>query len=323
MNQNITCSICSSAHIFYIDELKPYIDKEWIYTIYECLECNTRFAIEVETENVNYHEIFYKTGNDYEFYYSIADTVKTLLNKNQIKKCENYLKSINYIKYNKIINFISNNKNLEILEIGSSTGFLTAYLRKCGHNAIGLDISKSAVAYSNNNFGNYYYTILPENCKFDLIIHVGTIGCVNKPKEFLNEFTGLLKINGFMYFNSPNLNSVKKENRIWVDTLPPDLIYIFSKKSFELIFESRKFKISFEEMLDYRKYFFLKKQGINKSKNFEKTISGLAKKQKLSNLIFYRVFIGLLKIIIYPLIKTKLITRKYEDYGLYIKVQKL
>ena len=104
MKQEIVCSICNSEEIDFIKRIQPYFDKEeWLYNIYECSNCNTRFAREVENDYSNFHDLLYKESSGYEFYYEYADKVKDLLSKKNIKECEVFLKNITYFKYKKII----------------------------------------------------------------------------------------------------------------------------------------------------------------------------------------------------------------------------
>ena len=121
---------------------------------------------------------------------------------------------------------------MSILEVGCSTGFVTAFLRFIGYDIEGIDISESAVSYAKATFG-LFYNLQPKKKQYEIVIHLGLIGCVDDPKEFLSGYLDLLKPNGEMFFNAPDVASPKQLGELWVSTPPPDLIYLFNEKSFQ------------------------------------------------------------------------------------------
>lgn len=224
-----TCKVCDSNNCEYLSDFKPYKDKEWNFEIFTCSNCGSRFAM--RNPSINYYEMLH-SGSSYRYHYDIAAKVKHFLKINRLDKCEHYLKKAGY-KYSQVIDFIKKKGNpLSILEIGCSTGFMTAFLRANGHDADGIDISEIAIGHAKSTFGPFY-SLSPAKTHYDLIFHVGLIGCVDNPKEFLAEYLQLLKPEGEMIFNAPNVASPEQLNELWVSTPPPDLIYLFSEKSFQ------------------------------------------------------------------------------------------
>ena len=232
MNESTTiCTVCDLNAAIFLSEFRPYIDMNWIFKIFECQNCGVRFS--TRDPSTNYHEILHKTlGGGYSRHYDIADKVKYLLNKGSLNKCEKYLRDTSSV-YAELIDFIKKQKSktLNILEIGCSTGFITAFFQSQGYEIEGIDISESSIEYARSTFGPFYF-IEHNKEHYDLIFHLGLIGCVDNPKSFLSNYLKLLKPNGVMFFNSPNIKSLKQRDRLWASTPPPDLIYIFSEKSF-------------------------------------------------------------------------------------------
>jgi SAM-dependent methyltransferase len=215
----------------YLSDFKPYKDKEWSFEIFNCSNCGSRFAM--RNPAINYYEMLH-SGSSYRYHFDIAAKVKHFLKINRLDKCEHYLKKAGY-KYSRVIDFIrEKSRPLSILEIGCSTGFMTAFLRASGHDADGIDISEAAISHAKSTFGPFY-SLSPSKTHYDLIFHVGVIGCVENPKEFLGEYLKLLKPEGEMIFNAPNVTSPEQLNELWVSTPPPDLIYLFSEKSFQYL----------------------------------------------------------------------------------------
>lgn len=241
---SVKCSVCLMDNPRFIDTFKPYIDKEWMFDMYECTECLCRFV--QRDSQINYHEeIHTQEDSPYRFHYQTAQEVKDNLdNLSYIKKIISRRKIIK-----KVLDHISNQaKSIRILELGCSTGYVTAYLRELGFdNAVGMDISESAISFANDMFGKYYYTDSADLGEFDLIFHSGLIGCVETPLAFLKEYLSYLTDSGRMLFNAPNVESVLELKELWTDTPPPDLITLFHKNVFEKYISSQDFLVQMEE----------------------------------------------------------------------------
>jgi SAM-dependent methyltransferase len=206
---------------------------EWNFQIYTCSNCGSRFAL--RNPEINYYEILHTTPHSsYSYHYDIATKVKYFLKTGQHDKCGDYLRKASY-KYGEVIDFVKQkSKPLSILEIGCSTGFMTAFFRFLGYDAEGIDISNAAIDYATSTFGSFY-SLSPSAESYDLIFHLGLIGCVDNPKEFLSNYLRLLKSGGEMVFNAPNVKSPEQLNELWVSTPPPDLVYLFHENSFRHI----------------------------------------------------------------------------------------
>ena len=171
-------------------------------------------------------------GSSYGYHYDMAVKVDQFIRGGRIDKCESYLRKASY-KYREVIDFIKQKgKPLSILEIGCSTGFMTAFLKANGHEVEGVDISERAIRYATARFGSFY-SFEPTHENYDLIFHLGLIGCVDDPKRFLSQYFQFLRPGSEMIFNAPNVSSPEQLNELWVSTPPPDLIYLFSEKSFQ------------------------------------------------------------------------------------------
>lgn len=121
---------------------------------------------------------------------------------------------------------------LRVLEIGCSRGYLTAYALLAGARALGVDASDKALASARASFGDAF---LPQGSPeiasrgpYDLIVHVGLIGCVADPMGLTRELLGWLAPGGRLAFNAPNLDALALRDQLWFDTAPPpDLVTLF------------------------------------------------------------------------------------------------
>lgn len=317
----MNCKVCQSLRVEKIDDFKPYIDKDWSYEVYDCLDCNTRFAI--RDSDIDYHEEIHVTENSpYAFHYETSEKIKSLL-LNDLEACEKILRKKSPVLQD-VFTYIKskNSQKLSILEVGCSTGYVTAYLQNIGYkDSLGIDISSSAITYAQSTFGNYYALQEEEGKKYDVVFHTGLIGCVDDPIVFLNHYLSLLNDGGVMFFNAPNIDSVNEINEIWVSTPPPDLIYLFKDDIFTKVLNS-KYKISFVKTLSP---LIILKKYINKVRNKKNNIyprnfvSSETLSKKPTNAFLKRVISSIIK----TLVKMKILKHYSDEYGLVYQIEKL
>ncbi|MGC9366966.1 MAG: class I SAM-dependent methyltransferase [bacterium] len=314
------CKICNSNNIKKSKVFKPYKEKDWIFNIYYCGNCDCKFI--KEEDHFEYHEQLHKNNQGpYQLQAKIAKKVADLLSQNKIKETEFYLKSLSY-KYKMSIDFIKKHKlmkKIKILEIGSSTGFLTAFFRSIGCCAYGHDISKTATNFAKDTFGDYFHHDLKQyqNIEFDVIIFLGLIGCLKNPRNLLKFLNPLIKKNGMIFFNYPNLKSTSYLNELWVSTPPPDLFYLFSKKSIyfllgkEYSIEFLTYTVNYESSVKYSKYIF------NWNKNIYPVSFKQSNKQHIHPIMFrmVRKFIEIL-------INIHIVKPLPAEYGMFVLASK-
>lgn len=109
-----------------------------------------------------------------------------------------------YLKYN--------TASMEVLDIGSSTGFVTRELSKYFYKITGIDIDKKAIKYAkkNNNANNVKYVIQDchklkfKNNSFDIVICSHIYEHVFNPQKMMDEIYRVLKKGGVCYFAAGN-----------------------------------------------------------------------------------------------------------------------
>ena len=128
----------------------------------------------------------------------------------------------------------------DLIDIGCGYGFLLDEARKKGLSVIGVEPSISAFKYfknilkingSNSNFEEF---IKINRKKFDFVIFSHVIEHIKNPKNVISQLSKLLKVNGILYIETPNINShlfyEEKENYTFL--LPPEHLWLFSLNSF-------------------------------------------------------------------------------------------
>lgn len=312
------CKICKSVDILLLKNFRPYTDRDWEFPIYECKRCHIKFAI--RNPSIPYHEALHSSLNSpYLFHYEKAKKIKLMMSDPE--QCQKYLadelpildKLFRYLKLQK--------KEISILEIGCSTGYVTACLRELGYtDTLGIDISTSAIDFATKEFGPYFGLHEEKDKKYDVIFHSGLIGCVDSPIEFLNHYIDLLTDEGVMFFNAPNVASVKEMGRLWVSTKPPDLIYLFTETTFTEYLDHETLDIEVQKTLSplkiLRKIF---------SQTYDDTqpvsfIKVPGKKPK--PYLFKQIVKKIISILIAFLVKIHIVKHYSDEYGLLVKIKK-
>jgi len=223
------CTVCRSRKIHCIGLLQPYLD--YTCDIYECVSCKSYFA---ERDASIYERLHESDLSTYADHFGSSETPASEYKhlSSQEKLSALLVGDAQTFVINKILAL---DKPVKILELGCSKGHVGALFIGLGYDYTGVDVSSSAIKSATDNFGNYF--MVPGDEKklddevFDVVFHLGTIGCVSDPLLFIEDNLKKLKPGGKLLFNAPNVEACKKYKDIWVtQTPPPDLVTLFSPK---------------------------------------------------------------------------------------------
>ncbi|MFA5070043.1 MAG: class I SAM-dependent methyltransferase [Patescibacteria group bacterium] len=123
-----------------------------------------------------------------------------------------YHSNINKIKANYIAKLITKiKKEGTVLDLGCGAGILVNLLHQNNFEATGIDSSKEVIEFArNNNNGNYEHTAITQyntSKKFDVVVATQIIEHLRDPEDFLNRIHKLLKDDGIIILETPNLKS--------------------------------------------------------------------------------------------------------------------
>ena len=220
------CRICGSDNIKTAGLVEYYSGFAW--PIADCGECHARFTKHDETI---YDAMHSEAGSVYNVYRGLLDESTKAFKERDINALKQILSRAS--KYKFIIDEVKRGPNsARLLEIGCSRGYLTSYFILSGYEVTGVDISDSAVESARRAFGTHFVfegdRSIEDGAPYDVIYHVGTIGCVRDPLGLTRRLLCLLKPGGCLLFNSPNLESCWLAGQLWIDAAPPpDLVSIF------------------------------------------------------------------------------------------------
>ena len=254
---NLTCKICDSASISSHGEIEGY-RADTFFTAMGCSICGTNFTIPTEIDEKIYEAIYKNVAavpgyarylhyaqqvliekdplhylmNSEDCYWGI---VKTILDKTSGRRAENL-----------------------IMEVGCGQGYLTYSLVKAGFNAIGLDISKTAVASARHRYGNYYFCeeaktfFMKTKERPSLIILSEVIEHLPDPISFISELMDYLQPGGSIIVTTPNKDCCPP-GVIWDTDLPPVHLWWFTAKGLEMIGDKLSCRVEFVNLDEFYK----------------------------------------------------------------------
>lgn len=222
------CRICTSDRTQELKTIEFYQGYPW--TIYDCQECGCRFT---RYDPAVYNLLHTLPGSRYGDYQQIARECQLLFSQRDLNGIRNLLGKTS--KYRFVIDAVECCKDANrVLEIGCSRGYLTSFFILAGYDAIGVDISEEAVQGAEKAFGNHFFqadsNAIKSRSPYDVIYHVGTIGCVEDPLGYTRRMLDMLRPGGVLLFNAPNLDACVLEGQLWLNGAPPpDLITLYRK----------------------------------------------------------------------------------------------
>lgn len=125
----------------------------------------------------------------------------------------------------------------KLLDIGCCTGFLLDEAKNMGWDTFGVELSAWASRYAAEKFNLKIYNMPLEkaafpNEYFDIVIMQDTIEHLHHPRQMLLEINRILKTNGMLYINTPDIESfISKILKAKWWGINQFHLYYFSKKS--------------------------------------------------------------------------------------------
>ena len=221
------CRICHAAEAAWVETVEYIAGYAW--DVFECRACGCRFT---RHDDATY-ELMHQTGviSYYSDYKGFARICQEYFSCGDKQKLRAFLAANS--KYRFVIEAIdAMPSDARLLEIGSSRGYLTSCFILDGRDVLGVDVSTEAVAEAKALFGEHFAVAgeprIAKSGPYDLVYHVGLIGCVGDPVGMTRDLLALLKPGGKLIFNAPNSAALHLRGQAWVDTAPPpDVVTLF------------------------------------------------------------------------------------------------
>ena len=220
------CRICGKAAARKVGEVEYFIG--YRFAVYDCAACGCRFT----PHDAGAYEAMYAEENScYRRYAVNAQRCQAAFARGDLAGLAAALSFSS--RYRFIIEAAERvSPGARFLEIGCSRGHLTSYLLLAGRDVTGVDVSPSALAAARAAFGDHFLAAgdprIAAQAPYDVIYHVGTIGCLADPVGMTRDLLRLLKPGGRLLFNAPNRDSLLWPGQLWIDSAPPpDLVTLF------------------------------------------------------------------------------------------------
>jgi SAM-dependent methyltransferase len=223
----MTCRMCNSQKLREAGVVEYIAGYAW--AVFDCESCGCRFT----KHDSAVHNLLHQLGaiSYYRDYRNLAAESKRLFDLRDAAGLRSLLASSP--KYGFVIREVEQwPTDARVLEIGCSRGYLTSCCILGGRKVLGVDVSPEAVEGARAAFGDHFElagsTRVAAGAPYDLIYHVGMIGCVADPVGMTRQLLALLKPGGRLIFNAPNRAACRMKNQLWFDSAPPpDVVTLF------------------------------------------------------------------------------------------------
>ena len=249
----LTCNICCKQTISSLGKIEGF-RAETFYEVFGCSFCGTNFTLPKEPDKKIY-EAIYKNIDSIPGYSRYSQYAQQILKEKDPINYLIHLEDSYWGIYQTILaEATSSREDTLIWEVGCGQGYLTYGLSNAGFNAIGLDISESAVTIAKQRYGNLYFceevkTLFTKtNERPSFIILSEVIEHIEDPVSFISELMTYLKPSGAIIITTPNKANNKS---IWDTELPPVHLWWFTKKGLEMLGESLSCEVLFTNLNEF------------------------------------------------------------------------
>lgn len=235
----LTCKICGALSIGKLGEIEGY-RADTYFDVMRCNACESNFVLPCEPDDKVY-EAIYKNVAVVPGYSRYLHYARQILKEkdplNYLMNCEDCYWGIAQT----VLAEINSKKTKSLIwEVGCGQGYLTYALVRAGFNAIGLDVSKTAVTLARQRYGNYYFCeeaktfFMRTNERPSIIILSEVVEHLQDPVSFLTELMSYLQPDGAIIITTPNKDTCQT-GVIWDTELPPVHLWWFTAKGLESI----------------------------------------------------------------------------------------
>lgn len=221
------CRVCRSPAVEVAGVVEYLPGYAW--EVHDCHGCGCRFT----RHDPEVHERLHQQGSlpYYADYRRLAEACQRSFAARDVVGLRRFLEG--WSKYRFVMDAVdAAPAEARILEVGASRGYLTSYAIARGRSVLGVDVSREAVGSATRAFGDRFASLdsgaMEAGAPWDMIYHVGMIGCVADPLGLTRHLLSLLRPGGWLLFNAPNLQACRLAGALWLDSAPPpDLVTLF------------------------------------------------------------------------------------------------
>jgi len=245
-----TCPICGGRELDSYDSVRDYVEGRIARAIVECTVCGASF-VDDRTIWPGLYEAIYEHADvlpGYRRYSQYAEIVESAADPlRRLADLDDVYESLTVLADE------PDARTWNVLELGCGLGYTTASLRKAGLDAVGADISATAVAAANERYGPHYRVVDPEAPPaewighFDIVIATEVIEHISDPLQFVHQSVRYLKPGGRLLITTPNKDSARHLSR-WHTDAPPVHLFWLGRASLQTLADRAGCTVSFLEL---------------------------------------------------------------------------
>jgi SAM-dependent methyltransferase len=229
------CPLCTGEGVLVTDVFEGYIEG-WRTQLATCEDCELTFSTNRDVPANLYEHIYSQARRipGYSRYVGYANEIK------QQEDPASWL-AANEDPYRLPIAWLEKHPATgPVLEFGSGLGYLTYALRRRGLDAVGVDLSQSAVDSARARFDDPEGYHLPAGIHarrpdgFDLVVGLEIVEHVPDPISFVREGMAYLRPGGTLLLSTPNRDAFTAET-LWESDTPPVHLTWFGSRSMKVI----------------------------------------------------------------------------------------
>jgi len=197
-----TCPICESQ--------APRAAWQYqTYTIFECPHCRLEFVYPPQSAPLEFYQDHY------------TDIMATTLADRIHPSFQDTIKKIEQASQRYLLP-----QQKQVIDVGCGPGYLLSELSRRGFDGFGIDFNPEAVRIANEHFQvkaevRRLEDLLNFQVKFDLALLIHVLEHVEDPAKLLRNIRQLLRPNGLLFIELPNLNRFSVHRSVKRGTLPP------------------------------------------------------------------------------------------------------
>lgn len=231
---HVSCNLCGSNDSEYLYDIAGY-------SIVRCKKCDLIY-VNPQPTSKELEEFYLREFHSEEWYKKFPQLRDFRYFQKTTKDIEGFKNYLYEVKKYKVSG--------KLLDVGCGDGWLLKHALDFGFEVWGVEPTLKAFEEAVKKIGQNVFNTTLEDAHFadnyfDVVMSIGTIEHVKYPLSLLKEMNRILKQNGLLVIQTPNIKSylAKKQGIRWEQFTVPGHLYFFSPKTLKMLLERSGFKV--------------------------------------------------------------------------------
>lgn len=269
---NEQCNVCGKRRFELIFQRIDFdVPTEEVFSIVKCKSCGLVFVYPQPTnESLGLHY----PSNYYSYVsFGVLDRRAKFTSlvrlgapgfRNQVSNPRRFIATLFYRLFSRIVTIIPYIPNSKLLDVGCGSGMFLWEMKGLGLDPYGVDIDTSAIAFARSKGLKVYHGELSE-CNFpdqffDVITLRSVIEHVRNPRRTLSEASRIIKKDGVLILNTPNISSYEALlfGEYWSALETPRHLFLFNLQTLQELLSQCGFLLERVDWLAFTPDLFVK-----------------------------------------------------------------